>query len=479
MAIVGFTRVSLDDPVPPTTVRATLDRAGRLIAADRRLLSLNARAGGETGMPLAIPGLDTVVRLALQLAIPVARTVVVADGAEDLDLWVRADPITDPAGVRGGVDLILVGWRTRSPWQSDALHETREADFLRSAAQWEWETDAILSLTALSGKAGAAIGVDGQAVLGRPLTQLFVLAEDDAGVFPILRGLASRERFVRQRAIVRQTGQTVLLSAVPRLDTGGEFAGFAGYAEDVDPSNAARTGALSTSDVRSDLDALTDGIAARLDRTLRGPLDRIIASAETIRAQSDGPLRQDYADYAADIANAGRHLIGLVDDLIDLRAIEQPGFTVVRQPIDFAHVARQAAGLLRLRASSARVQIDVPAAAESLMATGDARRALQVLVNLLANAIRYSPLDGTIWIRAERDAHLAAIIVGDQGKGIALDDQARIFAKFERVDPGEAGGSGLGLYIARRLARAMGGDVRVDSGPGLGARFVFTLPLNG
>ena len=129
-----------------------------------------------------------------------------------------------------------------------------------------------------------------------------------------------------------------------------------------------------------------------------------------------------------------------------------------------------------MRASSARVQIDGPSAEQVVRAMGNARRALQIVVNLIANAVRYSPLDGMIWIRVEREGHFAAIIVGDQGKGIAAVDQARIFNKFERVDPYEAGGSGLGLYIARRLARAMGGDVTVDSAPGQGARFVFTLP---
>ena len=72
---------------------------------------------------------------------------------------------------------------------------------------------------------------------------------------------------------------------------------------------------------------------------------------------------------------------------------------------------------------------------------------------------------------------MAVAIVADQGKGIALEDQERIFEKFARVDPDEPGGSGLGLYISRRLARAMGGDVTVDSAPGQGARFVLTLPL--
>jgi signal transduction histidine kinase len=79
-------------------------------------------------------------------------------------------------------------------------------------------------------------------------------------------------------------------------------------------------------------------------------------------------------------------------------------------------------------------------------------------------------------MRSDREGDLVALIICDQGKGIAVEDQARIFDKFERVDPMEPGGTGLGLYIARRLARAMGGDIAVDSAPGQGARFTFTLP---
>jgi signal transduction histidine kinase len=82
-----------------------------------------------------------------------------------------------------------------------------------------------------------------------------------------------------------------------------------------------------------------------------------------------------------------------------------------------------------------------------------------------------------VWIRCDREDDLAALIIADQGKGIAHEDQDRIFEKFERVDPSEPGGTGLGLYIARRLARAMGGDIALDSAPGQGARFTFTLPV--
>ena len=214
----------------------------------------------------------------------------------------------------------------------------------------------------------------------------------------------------------------------------------------------------------------------RLDQALRTPLAGIIDNAERLRAQPDGPLRRDYAGYASDIAAAGRHLLSLVDDLVDLQAIERPDFRAEAEAIDLADIARRAAGLLAVRAADSGVTIDAPGEDERLPATGDFTRALQILVNLITNAIRYTPEGGQVWIRTEQESDIAAIIVADQGKGIAQEDQERVFGKFERVDPSEPGGTGLGLYIARRLARAMQGDLDVDSAPGQGARFTFTLP---
>jgi signal transduction histidine kinase len=216
-----------------------------------------------------------------------------------------------------------------------------------------------------------------------------------------------------------------------------------------------------------------------LDQALRVPLDRIINNAQRISDQPDGPLQSDYSSYAVDIATAGRHLLALVDDLVDLQAIERPDFQPDLEQLDLANVARRAAGLLSVRASASNVKLDRPADDERILATGEFRRALQVLMNLLTNAIRYSPEGGMIWIRAEQEGGVASIVIADQGRGIAPEDQSRIFDKFERIDPAEPGGTGLGLYIARRLARAMGGDIEVDSAPGQGARFTFTLPASG
>jgi signal transduction histidine kinase len=452
--------VTADDPV-----RGRLDSEGRLIEADPPLALLHRSAGGEPGGPLAVPQVATLARLARRLGITVSRAAIAAEGEGDVELWVRADPVED------GVELALTGWNRRAPSApAPAPEAERQADFLRASADWLWETDASLRLTTLSPVAAAAAGGVPGHFVGGPLTRLFGLKEDSDGGMPLLSALAERRRFQDQKAELRGgRGGLYSLSGIPLVDGAGHFAGFRGSA-------AAYPGRTERPVAQPDGGAGA-AFAQRLEEALRGPLARIIAGAETIGARGEGPIRDDYADYAVDIASAGRHLLSLVDDLVDLQAIERPDFAPEPEEIDLADVARRAAGLLAVRAGERKVRIDAPAPTESLPASGEFRRALQIVMNLLTNAVRYSPEGGQVWVRTDREGDLAALIVADQGKGISEEDQARIFAKFERVDPAEPGGSGLGLYIARRLARAMGGDISVDSAPGQGARFTFTLPL--
>lgn len=438
-------------PQPP--IRGHADGAGRLIEADAALAGLQVRAGGTLGGPIAVPQLSGLVRLVLRLKIVVSRGVVAADGDQDLDLWVRAAPDGD------GVGLAIVGWTERpAAMPAPAPAIAREHDHLRATADWLWECDAALAITGLSANAAASVPAD---AIGTPLTRVFALRADRVGAMPLIDAMAERRRFDGQSAALAIDPTMLLsLSGVPLTDGAGGFAGFRGQASIMQPEPVEAGGS-----------AFRD----RLGTALRQPLDRIIASAEAIREQEDGPLRRDYAGYAGDIASAGRHLLALVGDLVDLSDIESADFRPERDSIDLADVARRAAGLLAIRAAERSVRIDRPAEDEAAPATGDFRRALQIAVNLIGNAIRHSPEGGTISLHCAADAGLATMTVSDQGTGIAPDDQTRIFEKFARLEPQSGDGSGLGLYIARRLARAMGGDVTVESAPGQGAEFTLTL----
>lgn len=457
--------MSAEEAAMPAPVRGRVDSEGRLIEADPMLAALHARAGGSPEGPLAIPQLASLVRLSRRLGIVVSRSVVAADGEEDVDLWVRAEPAGE------AIHLDISGWRRQSARApSEAPRAERDADFLRAGADWMWETDERLNFTALSTAAAAAADKQASDLVGRQLTRLFRLIEDKEGSLPILTALAGHHRFEAQEAVLRGPDRArYRLAGVPLTDGAGRFAGFRGSATLV-------TGGGAREPAGESFVGEAAAFGERLDSALRTPLDHIVSNAEAIRSAAQGPPGDDYLGYAGDIAAAGRHLLALVDDLVDLQAIERPDFHPDAEEIDLADVARRAAGLLAVRANERGIRIDRPGGNEKLPASAEFRRALQILTNLIANAVRYSPDEGMVWIRTEQEGDLACVIVADQGKGIAPEDQERIFHKFERVDPAEPGGTGLGLYIARRLARAMGGDLTVDSAPGQGARFTLTLP---
>lgn len=424
---------------------AVVDAEGRIVSADPAIEALHLRAGGTEGGPLAVPQLATAVRLARRLGIIVARRMTVADEDADIELWVRAQPEGDQ------VRLAASGWTEQPAWRPPVVSAPDVSD-----GSWRWETDGALRLTFVS----IDVGFDAFAVLGKPVTSLFGFDERGDGGMPILDALARRRPFRQQPATLRPTRAAVTLDAEVRRDSGGAFGGLTGTARLVEPT----------------AEPLSPGFTAGLDKALRAPLARIVANADCISAQSDGPVAGGYTAYAADIASAGRHLMGLVDDLVDLQAIERPEFRPAAEPIDLADVARRAAGLMAVRADAAGVTIGRPGADALAPALGDFRRTLQILVNLLTNAVRYSPRGGQVTVDAQLTNGQAIVSVSDTGKGIATADQARIFNKFERIDASEAGGNGLGLFIARRLARAMGGDLIVASVPGEGTRFTLSLP---
>lgn len=449
----------------PRAIRGRVDRAGHLIAADAQLAALHKRAGGEEGGVLAVPQIAALARLARRLGIALSRPVLAADGDRDVDLWVRAEPDEH------GVELAITSWTERAARQPAAAPpEDREADFVRAAADWTFETDDQLRFTSVSPVIAGAIGKAPADLIGRQLTRLLRFAEAPDGSLPILSALAEQRRFDDQIADLRGGERTrYRVGGIPLIEGSGRFVGFRGHASTIP--------AWLTAEPEEEAEPVEAGaFGERLDKALRDPLDRIIAHAETIGSQPDGPLRRDYAGYAEDIATAGRHLLALVDDLVDLQAIERPSYRPEPDEIDLADIARRAAGLLAVRASGREVRIDRPAEDEAMPVTGEFKRVLQIVMNLLTNAIRYSPQGGQIWLRLDREGDVASLVVADQGKGIAPGDQARIFDKFERVDANEPGTTGLGLYIARRLARSMGGDLDVDSAPGQGARFRLTLP---
>ncbi len=437
-------------PSEPKPVLGRLDREGRLISADPELEALQREAGSSLGQPLALPQIAVVAQLARKLRTPVSRPALTASTDYDIELWVQATPEGDE------VALSLEGWTVRAPSGprlAAILGGGAEAD--TGGARNEWAADEELRIISLSPDLAELLGVDPDGVAGQPLTRIIRLEEDENGEMPLISALAARRGFAGQHARSRaDDSRSVVLSGEVVTAADGNFAGFRGSVQAEAPIGSAAP-------------ARTTMFDHALDEVLRSPLDRIIESAERIVERADGPLRSDYASYGNDIAAAARHLLSVLTSMS-----EEP--VQAQRSIDLAALAAEAVVMLDSSAEDRNVTIE-PEGSDPLPASGEERAVIQILVNLLGNAIRHSPDGGRIRLIFSRTPGTASVTVSDEGPGVAAADQQRIFERFERAHPKE-GGTGLGLAISRRLARSMGGDVTLDTAPGEGARFTLTLP---
>jgi signal transduction histidine kinase len=438
-------------PSEPRAIAGRLDKAGRLIVADPELEALQRQAGSTIGQKLALPQVAIVAQLARKLRIPVARPAVAASIDHDIELWVRAIPEGDE------IALSLEGWTERTaarPRLTALLGGASEAD--SSPTHNEWAADEELRVISLSPELAEHLGVDLPEIGGQPLTRALRLEENEDGEMPLISALAARRGFKGQKARSRTDENRMLtLNGEVVTATDGGFAGFRGTAE-------LEEGVPPDSESSSEL-----AVDNSLDEVLRSPLDRIIQSAEQILERADGPLRSDYATYGNDIAAAARHLLSVVRSMSEDPAREH-------RPIDLAVLSAEAVVMLESSAEEREVKIDA-ASIDALPASGQERGVIQILVNLIGNAVRHSPTGGTVHLAFARTIGTASVTISDEGPGIEHADQQRIFERFERANFDQSG-TGLGLAISRRLARSMGGDVTLESAPGAGARFTLTLP---
>lgn len=448
--------------------RATSDAEDRLIAADEPLAELQRRCGGELAGLIAIPALLEIVRKARLYGLKLARCISAQDGEEEISAWVEIAPREDG---EQGCDILLRNWQATPLAAEDAAAlYARRAAIDRALAELTARLDAGQRL--LSVQADAAdlqeVAAAMRGGMGKPWTDFVAVARNGHAQPMHWRLLDGSDISVPGSA--RAWRAHLFPQDVP----GGEPAGFELCLTSDQPILVAPS-LTSETDLISD----TTGLGGRdIAPILRQPIARIIANAETIRTRLAGPLNEEYSGYAADIATAGQHLLGLLEDLADLEVVESDDFATASDRIDLADVARRATGILGMRAREKAMRVAVPDESISAPAIGEFRRVLQILLNLVGNAIRYSPEGTAIEIDVAAADGRARVSVTDQGPGISQVQQAALFNKFERLGRSGDGGSGLGLYISRRLARAMGGELSVESAAGEGARFVLELPAD-
>ena len=244
-------------------------------------------------------------------------------------------------------------------------------------------------------------------------------------------------------------------------------------------------------------DRMKSEFLANMSHELRTPLNAIIGFSELLKDGLLGPLSARQQEAAGDILISGKHLVALINDILDLSKVEAGRMTLDLAPVDVAELVSASLQVIREKAMVHRVELTLDLAPDLGVAALDALRVKQILYNLLSNAVKFTPEGGSVTVRARRllaeavnarhprdavaDGEYLEIEVADTGIGIAAEEQARLFQPFMQIDSSLARqhmGTGLGLTMIERLANLHGGTVGMESAPGQGSRFRVWLPYH-
>jgi two-component system cell cycle sensor histidine kinase PleC len=218
---------------------------------------------------------------------------------------------------------------------------------------------------------------------------------------------------------------------------------------------------------------------AHMSHELRTPLNAIIGFSETIAGEMFGPVGARYADYAKDINDSGKHLLSVINDVLDLSKVEAGALTLNESDVDLGECAMVVARLVRERAQQKQLTLEWGCDSAPRVKS-DGRILQQILINLVTNAIKFTPGGGKIRVRAQQGRlGEVALSVRDTGAGMTAADIAVALTPFGQVASrmvANAEGTGLGLPLCQRFAEALGGTLAIESAPGAGTTVTVTLP---
>ena len=220
---------------------------------------------------------------------------------------------------------------------------------------------------------------------------------------------------------------------------------------------------------------------ANMSHELRTPLNAIIGFSEVLLDPELSVTEAERKQFLGDVLNSGKHLLNLINEILDLSKIEAGRMELQIESVMIQDIVDSVQSIMRPLATKKAIDLQVESNSVSDPIPMDVSRTKQVLLNLVGNAIKFTPEAGRVWVRTTIEDTAMRIEVGDTGPGIPAEDHDRIFLEFQQVkiegSPDKPEGTGLGLALAKKFVEMHGGKLWVESEVGMGSRFFFTLPL--
>ena len=325
-----------------------------------------------------------------------------------------------------------------------------------------------------------AIGYSRAELIGKNAYDIF--PEDEASFLTAkdLEVLQSGELLdIPEESIRTKTKGVRILHAkkIPLFDANGAAQFLLGISEDITEIKQTRQALIQAKEDAERSNKFKDQFLSTMSHELRTPLNAVVGFSDLLTEEQYGPLNERQLRYVNHIRTGGKHLLSLINDILDLSKIEagrlQLNIGTVPVNLWFAEVIDSLQSLAAKKSQT--LSADAPS---DLSVRADSTRFKQILTNLIGNAIKFTPEGGKITLTARREKDHARIEVRDSGPGIPLEEQQRIFDAFVRLSQSDktTEGTGLGLAITGRLVELHGGKLGIESTPGLGSCFHFSLP---
>jgi PAS domain S-box-containing protein len=287
---------------------------------------------------------------------------------------------------------------------------------------------------------------------------------------------ASRTAYAVEFRVLRADGGVAWIvdQGIPRLAPDGSFEGFIVYGWDITERKAAEAALIAAKDEAERANRAKSEFLSRMSHELRTPLNAVLGFGQLLETDGEDPLSPVQRSRVQELLRGGRHLLSLINDVLDLARIEAGTLHLELAPVDLPALAHECLPLVEPSAALRGIRLSVPPGASGDdWVLADRTRLKQVLLNLLSNAVKYNHPGGQVQLGWRREGAQVRVVVSDTGPGLAPQQQERLFHAFERLDAerSDVEGAGIGLALSKWLVDLMQGRIGVDSAPGQGSRF--------
>ncbi|WNJ99428.1 ATP-binding protein [Thalassospiraceae bacterium LMO-JJ14] len=361
--------------------------------------------------------------------------------------------------------------------------QRRLADFADISSDWFWETDNKLRFSYFSSRFEEVSGVEPVRFIGKTREEVGAPEADPYQYQAMLDNMQHRlpfRDFEHSRIKPNGIKTYISISGRPAYDENGDFIGYRGVGQDITERRTNQKALNDALVASEEANRAKSEFLATMSHEFRTPLNAIIGFSEMLKEEYFGKLgAQNYLDYAADIHRSGKHMLDLVNDILDFSAIEASKRQMLMENFSFAGILRDGIRNVETQAQQKNLTLNQDLPADLPDVHADKRSVYQIVLNLLSNAVKFTEPGGSVTVEASYDDKNFSFSVSDTGIGIATENLATITEPFSQThsNPHIAGtGTGLGLTIVKSLVEAHSGRLSIESAPGVGTRVTVTLP---